>query len=60
MLLCGSQHGVTVEAASARRHAHIAPRGTASAEVCRLVNGRANGFKVTWLARSYAKKLTDA
>ena len=60
VLFCASQHDVSAKSASRHRQEHTTHRGTASTEVCGLVNGRVSGCKVTWLAKLHAKKLTDA
>ena len=64
VLFCASQDDASAKSASRRRQEHRTHRGTASTEVCGLVNGlvngRVSGCKVTWLAKLHAKKLTDA
>ena len=60
VLFCASQHDVSAKSALRRRQGHTTHGGTASTEVCGLVNGRVSGCKVTWLAKLHAKKLTDA
>ena len=64
VLFCASQHDVSAKSALRRRQGHTTHGGTASTEVCGLVNGlvsgRVSGCKVTWRAKLHAKKLTDA